>query len=154
MGCKILQGVTWPWPRPFQGRFFTLHSLLFFRTTVYLKLDSENFAYVDHRAVTFPPSRRSSAAHFPLPIFPLKLPLLNFTAAVSSGYKLCVAFFFLPSEFFGCLIFRLPLFPLPCFQLFLLPLPFLPWIKASTSIERETHAVRPKFVCKQLTVFH
>ena len=22
MGCKILQGVTWPWPRPFQGRFF------------------------------------------------------------------------------------------------------------------------------------
>jgi len=28
-----------------------------------------------------------------LPIFSLKLPLLNFTAAVSSGYKLCVAFF-------------------------------------------------------------
>jgi len=22
MGCKILKRVTWPWPRPFQGRFF------------------------------------------------------------------------------------------------------------------------------------
>jgi len=22
MGCKVLKRVTWPWPRPFQGRFF------------------------------------------------------------------------------------------------------------------------------------
>ena len=26
MGCKILKWVTWPWPRPFQGRFF-IHGL-------------------------------------------------------------------------------------------------------------------------------
>jgi len=23
MGCKMLKLVTWPWPRPFQGRFVT-----------------------------------------------------------------------------------------------------------------------------------
>jgi len=32
MGCKILKRVIWPWPRPFQGRFF------FGRVTCYGKL--------------------------------------------------------------------------------------------------------------------
>ena len=94
----------------------------------------------------------------PLPIFPCLFFRLNYRCWILPLPFLpdinSVLPFFLPSEFFGCLIFRLPLFPLPFFQLFLLPLPFLPWIKASTSIERETHAVRPKFVCKQLTVLH